>query len=71
MIKDSKAVTRGDKQPLDTAERTVMEHGSSLYVNVTAFAERLHDIQAGDDVSVHITHSGLVIDVEPTTEDDT
>jgi predicted RNA-binding protein with TRAM domain len=70
MIQDSKAVTNGDKQPVDTAERSVIEHSGSLYVNVTGFAERLHGVEVGDTVNVHITHAGLVVDLQPTTEDD-
>lgn len=61
MIQNSHALNAGEKQPLDTVERSVVKHGNSLYVNVTSFAQRIHNIQVGDDVDVHITNSGLVI----------
>lgn len=66
MIRDSNAVTAGEKQPIDTVSRKVVNVGGTLYVSVTDFAQRLHQINAGDDVEVHITHDSVI--VEPETE---
>ena len=55
-------------EPLDSDERSVVQLGSSLYVNVTNFAERYFRLEKGDTVIVHCHLDRL--EIVPEGDDD-
>ena len=44
----------GEDEPLNSEEdRSVVQHGPSLYVCVTEYGQKTHSIEKGDKVTVH------------------
>jgi len=65
MIQEAREIARGEAEPKCTEERKVVKHGDSLYVNITDYAVKTHDIKKGDQVDVHHTDHGFSVDPNP------
>jgi hypothetical protein len=48
-------------EPLHTDSRSVISKDGSLYINTTKFGETLHELSAGDSVTVEVHDAGIVI----------
>jgi len=48
-------------EPLHDDRRSVISNEGTLYINPTKFGETLHELSAGDSVTVEVYDSGIVI----------
>jgi hypothetical protein len=68
MVERSRAIAAGDNEPTNTEERSVVDLGGALYVNLSDYAKSTHDFEKGDDVLLHTVDDGVCIEPLDSTE---
>ena len=57
-----------DGEPLNVERRDAQQFHTSIYINVTDYGRKTHDIDKGDEVKVETHEDGII--VRPINNDD-
>jgi len=61
MVRDLREQETDDSSPIHTEEMSVYDNGGSFVVGVTSFGRKLHQLAAGERVTVEIYADGIFI----------